>query len=177
MSEPADPRADDPLLKLLFICTHNRCRSILCEALARHLSAGRIAAFSAGSQPAGAVHPDTLFHLQKHGVDISGLRSESWDAYANLSPDAVITVCDSAAGEQCPLWLGRAVKVHWGLPDPSRFDGADEERAAAFDSVMATIERRLQRLLDRDLRTLKAGDALRLALEQIAQEGNDNGTV
>jgi arsenate reductase len=177
VAELPGPRADDPVLTLLFICTHNRCRSILCEALARHLSAGRIAAFSAGSQPAGAVHPDTLLHLQKHGVDISGLRSESWDAYANLSPDAVITVCDSAAGEQCPLWLGQAVKVHWGLPDPSRCDGTEEERATAFDTLIATIERRLQRLLDRDLCTLKTADALRRELQQLAQGSNDHGAV
>lgn len=158
----------EPTLTLLFICTHNRCRSVLCEALARELSQGRIAAFSAGSQPSDVVHPETLQHLEKRGIDTSELRSESWDAYEDLSPDAVITVCDSAAGEQCPLWFGNSVKVHWGLPDPSRAKGNSADRAPAFDALITTIEQRLQRLLKLDFRDLKTGDALRAALLRVA---------
>ena len=79
------------MLKFLLVCTHNRCRSILCEAITRHLAGNRIAAFSAGSQPSGEVHPDTLEHLARRGIDTSGLRSESWDVYADLTPSAVIT--------------------------------------------------------------------------------------
>ena len=155
------------MLKFLFVCTHNRCRSILCEAITRHLAGNRIAAFSAGSQPSGEVHPDTLEHLARRGIDTSGLRSESWDVYADLTPSAVITVCDQAAGEQCPLWLGQALKVHWGLPDPSRVDESADARAAAFDAVVDTIERRLKLLLDLDVEQL-AGDELRVELERIA---------
>lgn len=155
-------------LTLLFICTHNRCRSVLCEALTRELSQGRIAAFSAGSQPSGVVHPETLEHLQVRGIDTSALRSESWDVYEHLSPDAVITVCDSAAGEQCPLWLGNSLRVHWGLPDPSRAGDSRDERTPVFDSVIATIEERIQRLLKLDLQELKAKGDLRAALMRIA---------
>lgn len=137
----------DTVKTVLFVCTHNRCRSILCEALTNHLAGGRLRAVSAGSQPAGAVHPDTLAALAARGIPTDGLESQSWDAFAGLDPDAVITVCDSAAGEQCPLWMGRAAKVHWGLPDPSKVEGAAEDRAAAFEAVIATIEGRLRRLL------------------------------
>jgi arsenate reductase len=157
------------VFKLLFVCTHNRCRSILCEALARHLGGARIDAYSAGSQPSGEIHPDTLKHLQRRGIDTSELRSESWDVYATLSPDAVITVCDRAAGEQCPLWLGQSVKVHWGLPDPSQIEGDEEARAVAFEAVIDTIERRLIRLLNHDLEHLPA-DAVRAVLQRIAEE-------
>lgn len=158
-----------PPLKLLFICTHNRCRSILCEALAHHLSDGRIEAYSAGSQPGGAVHPDTLAQLRRRGVDTSGLRSKSWDDFAALSPDAVITVCDSAAGEQCPLWFGRCVKAHWGLPDPTSMAGTEEARAAVFDAVIATIERRVLQLLSLGTGE-RSGEALARALNRIAEE-------
>jgi len=137
----------DSLKTVLFVCTHNRCRSILCEALTNHLAGGRLRARSAGSQPYGSVHPATLAALEARGISTDGLESQSWDAFAGLAPDAVITVCDSAAGEQCPLWMGRAPKVHWGLPDPSKVEGTEAERAAAFDTVIATIEGRLQRLL------------------------------
>jgi arsenate reductase len=163
------PESTPGVLKLLFVCTHNRCRSILCEALARQLGGHRIDAYSAGSQPGGHVHPDTLQQLQRRGIDTSGLQSESWDAYGDLAPDAVITVCDSAAGEQCPLWLGQTVKVHWGLPDPSRIEDDDRKREATFDAVIGTIERRLLRLLGQDFEHLPT-DALRRALEHIALE-------
>lgn len=157
------------MLTLLFICTHNRCRSILCEALARHLAADRLTAFSAGSQPSGEIHPSTLLHLQRRGIDTAGLSSKSWDVYEDLSPDVVITVCDSAAGEQCPLWLGKSDKVHWGLPDPSRVEGPESRRTAAFDSVIDTIERRLSRLLSLQPEGM-TGDDLTAALRRIAEE-------
>jgi arsenate reductase len=150
----------------LFVCTHNRCRSILCEALSRHLGAGRIDAYSAGSQPAAAVHPDTLQALAERGIATTGLRSQSWDEFAALAPDAVITVCDSAAGEACPLWMGKATKVHWGLPDPSR-SPEGEARDAAFAEVMATIEARIHQLLAEQVDTLR-GAQLAAALQQLA---------
>lgn len=168
MPESAPDPTEPHELTLLFICTHNRCRSILCEALARYLGQGRIAAFSAGSQPAGNVHPETLQYLTVRGVPTEGLRSQSWDDVAELSPDAVITVCDSAAGEQCPLWFGEVVKVHWGLQDPSRSEGSSADRAAAFESVVQIIEARLEQLLALELSTLR-GDALRDALIRISE--------
>ena len=134
-------------MKILFICTHNRCRSILAEAITNHLSNGRIEARSAGSQPAGEVHPLTLRYLDERGIPVSGLQSQSWDAFADWGPDVVITVCDSAAGEQCPLWFGKALKVHWGLPDPSRIKGSEAEIQQAFESVMSTLEQRIGKLL------------------------------
>ncbi len=134
-------------MKLLFICTHNRCRSILAEAITNHLSDGSLLAKSAGSQPAGAVHPLTLQYLAAAGIATEGLRSQSWDELEDFAPDVVITVCDSAAGETCPVWFGKSVKVHWGLPDPSRAQGSEADVAAAFESVMQTLQRRIQKLL------------------------------
>lgn len=156
-------------MKLLFICTHNRCRSILCEAITNHLAQGRISAYSAGSQPAGEVHPLSLRYLQARGIDTAGLQSQSWDAFEALQPDAVITVCDQAANEACPLWLGDNVKVHWGLPDPSKLEGPQVEIEAAFYRVMDTIDRRIRTLLTRDLAQLKDGE-LQSALQAIALE-------
>ncbi len=124
-------------LHLLFVCTHNRCRSILAEAITNHLGQGRLTATSAGSSPVGEVHPLTLKYLSERGVSTEGLCSQGWDEVTEPAPDVVVTVCDRAAGEACPLWLGDAEKVHWGLSDPSSIDGDDEARRAAF---MATID-------------------------------------
>ncbi|MEO0425520.1 MAG: arsenate reductase ArsC [Pseudomonadota bacterium] len=154
-------------LTLMFVCTHNRCRSILCEALARELGEGRITALSAGSTPSGVVHPDTLATLGGLGIETEGLHSKSWDDCEEMAPDAVITVCDSAAGEPCPLWLSDTVIAHWGLPDPSKVEDL-RERAAAFDRVVGMIKDRLQRLLAHDFSQLE-GDKLRDALEHIAK--------
>jgi len=132
-----------PPLKLLFICTHNRCRSILAEALANQIGGGLLLAVSGGSEPAGIVHPLTLEHLQQHGIPVTGLRSKSWDELEDFEPDFVITVCDKAAAEPCPLWFGKALQVHWGLPDPSAQDpGAATTQA--FDEVIALLTSRLR---------------------------------
>ena len=156
-------------MNILFICTHNRCRSILSEAIANHLSDGRITAYSAGSQPAGQVHPLTLKYLEQRGISIDGLTSQSWDAFADLVPDVVITVCDNAANEACPLWLGDTLKVHWGLPDPSKMTASDDAIKAEFFAVMDTIEQRINAMLALDLAVLST-DALSKALNKIAQE-------
>lgn len=156
-------------MKILYICTHNRCRSILSEAITNHLGRGRIQAFSAGSQPSGEVHPLSIRYLEEKGIDTAGLRSQSWDAFAVDQPDIVVTVCDSAASETCPVWFGDTVKVHWGLPDPSKLEGSEEEVRAAFYRVMDTIERRVQRLLSLDLSGL-ARAVLQEELMNIAEE-------
>ena len=130
-------------MKLLFICTHNRCRSILCEAIATQRAEGVLRAASAGSAPVEAVHPLTLRYLEERGYQTSGLQSQSWQDLEGFEPDRVITVCDTAAGEACPLWMGDVQKVHWGLPDPSRTEGSDEVIRAAFMAVIDRIESRV----------------------------------
>ena len=134
-------------MKILFVCTHNRCRSILAEALANQLGDGVVTAASAGSAPAGEVHPVTIQALKSRGVPVAGLQSKSWDKLEDFVPDAVITVCDSAAREECPLWLGDALKVHWGLADPSRLDGSHEEIKQAFDDTMTILAARINGLV------------------------------
>jgi len=105
-------------MNILVLCTGNSARSILLESLLNHLGGGRISAFSAGSKPAGQVHPGALALLMREGFDLGGLRSKSWDEFGNSnSPvmDAVITVCGNAANEECPIWPGAPVKAHWGV--------------------------------------------------------------
>ena len=130
-------------MKLLFICTHNRCRSILSEAITNQRARGILTAASAGSAPVDAVHPLTLRFLQERGYDTAGLASHSWVDLEAFEPDRVITVCDTAAGEACPLWMSDVEKVHWGLPDPSRVNGDDETVRAAFMAVIDRIERKV----------------------------------
>ena len=134
-------------MKILYICTHNRCRSILSEAVTNHLSEGRIQAKSAGSQPVGQVHQLSLKYLEEAGIATDGLQSQSWDAFEDFAPDVVITVCDSAAGETCPVWFGKALRVHWGLADPSKLQGSEEQVAEAFRTTISEITQRVQQLL------------------------------
>ena len=138
-------------MKILYICTHNRCRSVLSEALTNHVGGGRIEARSAGSQPVGEVHPLTKRYLAEHGVPTHGLSSKSWDDMEDFTPDLVVTVCDSAAGESCPVWMGKTLKLHWGLEDPSKIEGSDAEKAEAFRATISEIENRVERLLALDL--------------------------
>lgn len=145
-------------MKILYICTHNRCRSILSEAITNHLSKGKLQAFSAGSQPAGQVHPLSLKYLEEKGVSIDGLKSQSWDEYEAEQPDIVVTVCDSAANEACPVWFGDTAKIHWGLPDPSKLEGSEAEIREAFYAVMDTIDQRVKQLLALDLEGLSKQD-------------------
>lgn len=130
----------EPVVKLLFICTHNRCRSILCEAIASQRGAGSLEAASAGSAPVDAVHPLTLRYLAERGYQTTGLQSQSWEDLAAFNPDWVVTVCDSAAGEACPLWMGEIDKRHWDLPDPSRAAGDAATIRSAFMAVIDRIE-------------------------------------
>ena len=126
-------------MKILYICTHNRCRSILSEAITNHFASDHIQAKSAGSQPAGEVHPLSLRYLNEAGISTEGLQSQSWDDFEYFKPDVVITVCDSAAGEACPVWFGQSIKMHWGLADPSKLEGTEEEIAAAFRECIKEI--------------------------------------
>lgn len=145
-------------MKLLFICTHNRCRSILSEAICNHIGEGKLIAASAGSQPAGVVHPLSLKYLAEQGIETRDLKSQSWDELEDFAPDVVITVCDSAAGETCPVWFGKSLKVHWGLNDPSKLNGSEDEIRAAFFNVMGVIEKRLLQLRDANPDQLNKAD-------------------
>ncbi len=154
-------------MKILYICTHNRCRSILSEAITNHLANGKWQAFSAGSQPVGQVHPLSLKYLSEKGISTDGLKSQSWDDFESVQPDLVVTVCDSAAAEACPVWFGNSLQVHWGLPDPSKLQGTEAEVRDAFYRVMSTIEQRVQALLALDLEPLSKAER-RTLLDQIA---------
>ena len=136
----------DPIYNVLFLCTGNSARSILAEAILNKTGKGTFQAFSAGSQPKGAVHPHSLALLRSLGHDIAGLRSKSWNEFAK--PDAprldfVFTVCDSAAGETCPFWPGQPMTAHWGVPDPAAATGSDAEVALAFKGAYRMLHQRI----------------------------------
>ena len=156
-------------MKVLYICTHNRCRSILSEAITNHVAGDVITAKSAGSQPAGEVHPLSLKYLNEAGIPTEGLQSQSWDEFEAFAPDLVITVCDSAAGESCPVWFGKSVKVHWGLSDPSKLTGREEDIARAFNDTIAQISARVT-----DLKTIAeqpfTPDSLRASLAKLGAQ-------
>lgn len=140
-------------LNVLFLCTHNSARSILAEALLNSIGNGRFKAYSAGSSPRDNQKPSLLGLqvLQTAGVSIEGLRSKSWDEFAG--PDApkmdlIVTVCDNAAGEVCPVWPGHPATAHWGYADPSEGNGSDAEKLEAFRKTMHAIKRRLELLIN-----------------------------
>ncbi|ARP83081.1 protein-tyrosine-phosphatase [Bordetella genomosp. 8] len=133
----------------LFVCTGNSARSILAEGLLNGLGGDRFTAYSAGSHPRGQVHPLALATLERLGMPASGYRSKSWDEFAR--PDAprldfIFTVCDNAAGEVCPLWPGRPMSAHWGVPDPAAVEGDDAQRKA-FHTAALTLKRRIELFL------------------------------
>ena len=131
---------------VLFLCTGNSARSVMAEVLLNALGGGRYRAFSAGSRPAGAVNPFTIETLRRNGLATSGLRSKSWDEFAAAGAplDLVVTVCDNAAGETCPIWPGRPAKAHWSFPDPAAAQGTDEAKRAQFETVFKSIRRRIE---------------------------------
>jgi arsenate reductase len=152
---------------VLILCTGNSARSIIGEALFNMLGAGRFKAYSAGSHPTGKVNPFAIEQVQRLGYSIEGLRSKSWDEFAAPGApklDFVITVCDKAAGEVCPLWPGQPITAHWGFPDPAAIQGTDEEKRAAFARMMHQMRNRVQLFLSLPLETLD-----RLAIEKGAR--------
>ncbi len=153
-------------MKILFICTHNRCRSILGEAITNHYGNGRITAVSAGSSPVGEVHPLTIKYLTEHGISTDSLQSQSWDDIEQDDLDVVITVCDNAANEQCPIWFGNTLKVHWGFSDPSKVQGSEEDIAQAFHHLINIIKQRVAQLIDLSEQTL-SHDELHHALVRL----------
>jgi len=153
-------------MKILFLCTANSCRSILAEALFNHLAPAGMRAFSAGSEPRGEINPLTLEALARAGIAADGLYSKSSDAHQALNPDFVITVCDKAAGEACPVYFGPGTKAHWGLVDPSESVGSPEEIKAAFDATLVRLKLRFTAFLALPLAQLDAA-TLRTELARI----------
>lgn len=153
---------------VLFLCTANSARSVLAEVLLNHYGRGRFKAFSAGSHPGGQVNPLAIKTLQDAGLDTSGLRSKSWDEFSVPGAphmDFILTVCDNAAGEVCPIWPGRPITAHWGVADPAAVQGTDAERMRAFVDAAAILRRRIEYLValsDEKLGKL-AGEELRKA--------------
>jgi len=160
-------------MNILVLCTGNSARSILLEALLNRLGQGRITAFSAGSQPAGKVHPRSLALLGVKGFDTTAARSKSWDEFAGpRAPqmDAVITVCASAVGETCPIWpsvrSGLPVRAHWGVDDPAA--AAEPDWEDAFETAYGILERRAQALLALPVEDMEAGE-LKIHLDRIGE--------
>ncbi|MGH8083161.1 MAG: arsenate reductase ArsC [Lysobacter sp.] len=152
---------------VLFLCTGNSARSILAEALANQLSHGRLRAYSAGNHPRGEVYPVALEVLAKAGLSTDGLRSKAWDEFAEPGApemDLVITVCDRAAGESCPIWPGHPATAHWGVEDPADATGSAEQVQKAFTNAMLLLQHRISLLL-----ALKAEALDRLVLETAAR--------
>lgn len=153
-------------MNVLFMCTANSCRSILSEAMFNHLAPHEHRAVSAGSFPSGRVLPRTLVTLREVGIATEGLSSKGNEAFEGNPPDIVITVCDKAAGEACPVYFGPALKAHWGLADPSDTAGSDAEISAAFHSTLALIEVRCRAFLALPFEQLSR-DELQRELERI----------
>jgi arsenate reductase (thioredoxin) len=161
----------DQPYNVLFLCTGNSARSIIAEAILDRIGAGRFRAFSAGSQPRGNVHPQTIALLQGLGYDIAGLRSKSWNELAGPGApvlDFVFTVCDSAANEACPVWPGQPMTAHWGVPDPAQARGSPAEIELAFRQAYRMLNQRIQAFAGLPIRSFDP-PSLRHRLEAIGR--------
>ena len=165
----------DPIRNVLFVCTHNSARSILAEGLLNGLAGGRFRGYSAGSQPKAAPNPLALETLSRLQMPADGYRSKDWDEFARPGAprlDFIFTVCDSAAAESCPVWVGAAggqpVKVHWGYPDPSNAEGGDEGKRRAFELTRQAIAYRMLQLLQLPLAQMDR-PSLQASLQAIGQ--------
>jgi arsenate reductase (thioredoxin) len=144
---------------VLFLCTGNSARSIMAEAILKHRGKGVFTAYSAGSHPSGIVRPEALHQIEAAGLSAEGLRSKSWDEFS--APDSphmnfIFTVCDNAANEVCPIWLGHPMTAHWGIPDPAAVQGTPEEKARAFCDAFTVLDRRIGLFLSLPLSTLES---------------------
>lgn len=133
--------------RVLVLCTGNSCRSVMAEALFNHFGKGSIEAVSAGSNPAGYVHPKSIETLKRHGIDPGDPRSKSWDEFAGQHFDLVVTVCDAAAAESCPAFIGPVKKLHWSTPDPAKATGTGAQIEAAFDDAFRMLKDRIEEYL------------------------------
>lgn len=164
-----------PVSNVLFLCTGNSARSILAERLLDHWARGRFKGFSAGSHPKGTVHPFAIRLLQQVGLPTEGLRSKSWDEFARPeapSMDYVFTVCDQAAGETCPVWLGHPITAHWGIPDPAAVEGSEAKRMQAFRDAFRMLEKRIQLFVALHHREMTRAET-EASVARIGRIGND----
>lgn len=137
----------DRIYNVLFLCTANSARSIMAEVIMNHVGGARFRAFSAGSQPGGKVNPYAIETMKAAGFATEGLRSKSWDEFAapGAPPmDFILTVCDDAAGEVCPIWPGKPTTAHWGVPDPAAVGGSPEQKRGAFREAASILRRRIE---------------------------------
>ena len=157
------------VLNVLFLCTGNSARSILAEAFLNSAGGGRFRGFSAGSHPAGKVNPFALDLLERNRISTAGLRSKNWNEFAKAGAPKlhfIFTVCDSAAGETCPIWPGHPVTAHWGVADPAAVQGTDEEKRKAFLDAFTQLSNRVRLFIDLPFETL-GQTALKEKLNQI----------
>jgi arsenate reductase len=156
-------------MNVLFLCTGNSCRSLISEAVFNHLAPSGWHALSAGSQPTGKLNERALALLARKGIPTEGYYSKSWDALP-VTPDIVVTVCASAAGETCPAYLGPVLRTHWGVEDPSHVAGSEDEIDAAFEKAYAILRARIEAFLALPLDTLALDRAaFKAALDRIGQ--------
>lgn len=154
----------DRMFNVLFLCTHNSARSIIAEVILNYVGRGKFQGYSAGSQPAATPNPFALETLRRMRFPTDGLRSKDWAEFAEPTApvmDFVLTVCDNAAGEVCPVWPGQPITAHWGVEDPSQFQGTDEQKSREFGRVAHILKRRIELFTSLPLEKLD-----RLKLEQ-----------
>jgi arsenate reductase len=154
---------------VLVLCTGNSCRIVMGEALVNHLGAGRFKAYSAGSNPIGRINTGALATLARHDLPTEGYTSKSWEALEGIDFDILIAVCDSAAGEACPVYLSSAIRTNWGVADPGHVEGTPEEVIAAFEATFATLRHRITRLVELPIDSMSR-EQLSEALDRIGQE-------
>jgi arsenate reductase (thioredoxin) len=162
---------------VLFLCTHNSARSILAEAALNALAGDRFVGYSAGSHPGTAPNPLALDLLRSQNIATDGLRSKSWNEFAKFDApkiDFIVTVCDDAAGEVCPIWPGHPAKAHWGVPDPSRTDGSDEEKRKAFLQAYVQLRKRIELFVNLPLEKLDRL-AVQLQMQHIGTSLREKG--
>ena len=163
-----------PRRNILFLCTGNSARSIIAEALVNNLPLSRekFHAYSAGSRPVGRVNPFAIELLESHGFSTQEMRSKSWDEFAKPGApelDFIITVCDQAAGEECPFWPGQPMTAHWGIPDPAAVNDSDEEKRKAFKDALFVLRRRIELFASLPFETLDR-ISLHLHIKRIGAE-------
>jgi arsenate reductase len=162
---------NDKLYTVLFLCTGNSARSIMAEVMLNHFGGGLCTAYSAGSHPTGTVHPLAIATMQDMGLPVDGLRSKSWEEFARPAApplDCIVTVCDDAAGQVCPVWSGKPMSAHWGVEDPAALQGTEDEQRAKFREVALILRRRIALVLRVPLATLDAM-TIQTKLQEIGQ--------
>ncbi len=156
------------MMNILFLCTGNSCRSILAEATFNALAPDNMHAMSAGSNPTGEVHPRSIALLKEEGISTDGYYSKSWNDLP-CAPDIVVTVCGNAAGETCPAYLGKAIRTHWGVDDPAKATGTEEEVNASFKHAYLVLRRRIEAFLALDINKFANDSELTKELNRIGQ--------